>query len=551
MKLNQLSMAAACIAISASALADITVQYNGQSIGFTDAKPKMTGGRVLVPLRAVLEGMGVDVKFDPATNLITASQLDTVVQLRLESRDASVNGRPVVLDVPAQAVNGRTYIPLRFFGEAFGADVKWRAFDETVLITKNIDFPNPGNNNTNPIPNPVAYGLTHNGSQWALGGETLNFELKAAPNQKATLYLQDGAIEVPFREVSTGVYRASYVVPTAQVKGVSFRDDDAFAVVGTGSNRVAIQAGQPVMVDNKRPDIRNLEPERLKRVIQRRPAITADLVDENGSGINTQTVKLWVDGRDVTDQAYVTNRLVVLKPSSDMSVGKHNVKISVEDLAGNLSTVETEFEIVAAANLVQDFKLTSPDQLEPGDQISLSAKVGSDVSRVSVRLGTNETVRPATLDANGNVTFRYTIAKGDSFDDSPITLILQMKDGSKLEYVADPKLTLLGASTPAPKLVSPTAGADLDKSVVFKGTAEKAKTVRIRVEYTASVFGLLQTSGLVRELEVEVAADGSFTTESIALRGPLGSNPDSYEVTMISISSSGRESEAVTVSFKG
>lgn len=528
-------------------LADISVQYNGQSIAFTDAKPKMTGGRVLVPLRAVLEGMGVDVKFDPATNLITATQLETVVQLRLESRDASVNGRPVVLDVPAQAVNGRTYIPLRFFGEAFGAEVKWRSFDETVLITQNIDFPSTGNSN----PNPVAYALSHNGSQWATGGETLNFELKAAPSQKAVLYLQDGAIEVAFREVSRGLYRAEYVVPTSQVKIVSFKDDDAFAVVGTGSSRVAIQTSQPVMVDNKRPDIRNLEPERLKRVIQRRPAITAEIMDENGSGINTQSLKLWVDGKDLTGQAYVTNRLVVLKPDTDLDIGKHMVKLSVEDMAGNLSTVETEFEVVAAANLVQDFKLDAPELVEPGDRISFTAKVGNDVKSVNVRLGSDEVTRPATLDANGLVTYRYTVAKGDSFDDSPITLILTMNNGTKLEYVAETKLSQRGVTTPAPKLVSPEAGADLDKAVTFKGTAEKAKTVRIRVEYISSIFGLLQTSGLVKEVEVEVASDGSFTSESIALRGPLGSNPDSYKVTMTSISSTGRESESVTIEFKG
>ena len=547
MKILHLSLAAACIASSSMSLADISVQYNGQSIAFTDAKPKMTGGRVLVPLRAVLEGMGVDVKFDPATNLITATQLETVVQLRLESRDASVNGRPVVLDVPAQAVNGRTYIPLRFFGEAFGAEVKWRSFDETVLITQNIDFPSTGNSN----PNPVAYALSHNGSQWATGGETLNFELKAAPSQKAVLYLQDGAIEVAFREVSRGLYRAEYVVPTSQVKIVSFKDDDAFAVVGTGSSRVAIQTSQPVMVDNKRPDIRNLEPERLKRVIQRRPAITAEIMDENGSGINTQSLKLWVDGKDLTGQAYVTNRLVVLKPDTDLDIGKHMVKLSVEDMAGNLSTVETEFEVVAAANLVQDFKLDAPELVEPGDRISFTAKVGNDVKSVNVRLGSDEVTRPATLDANGLVTYRYTVAKGDSFDDSPITLILTMNNGTKLEYVAETKLSQRGVTTPAPKLVSPEAGADLDKAVTFKGTAEKAKTVRIRVEYISSIFGLLQTSGLVKEVEVEVASDGSFTSESIALRGPLGSNPDSYKVTMTSISSTGRESESVTIEFKG
>ncbi|MFM9873895.1 MAG: stalk domain-containing protein [Fimbriimonadaceae bacterium] len=529
-------------------LADITVQYNGQSIAFPDAKPKMSDGRVLVPLRAVLDGMGIDVKFDPATNLITASKSETVVQLRLGEREGSVNGRPVYLDVPAQAVNGRTYVPLRFFGEAFGAEVKWRSFDETVLITKEVVFPPNTNNNTNP--NPVAYSLSHNGTGWTLGGETLNFELKAAPGQIAKLYLQDGAIEIPFREVESGRYQANYIVPMQQVKAVSFQDLDAFAVIGTGASRIAIQTNQRVAVDNTRPDISSLEPKRLQKVVQRRPAITADLRDENGSGINQSTVKLWVDNKDVTSQAYVTERLIVLKPTQDLSIGKHDVKLTVTDNAGNNSTVETEFEIVAAVNLVQNFVLTPTSKLEPGDSVKINAMVGSDVKRVMVKLGNQDVLRQANLAADGKVSFAYTVAKGDSFDDSPITLLLEMSNGDKLEYVAESRLTMVGVVTPQPKLVSPEAGSNLGKSVVLTGTAEKAATVRIRVEYISSVFGLLQTQGLVKELEVEVNADGTFTTGSIALSGPLGSNPDSYKVTMIAISTKGRESDPVVANFK-
>lgn len=530
-------------------MADISVLYNGDPIRFTDAKPKMTGGRVLVPLRAVLEGMGVDVKFDPATNVITADQNDTVVKLRIDSRDAAVNGRPVTLDVPAQAVNGRTYIPLRFFGEAFGADVKWRSMDETVLITKsdiatNLPTSNPGNTA------PVSYKLSTDSSGWVKGGESVEFELDAAPGQKATLYLNGGAIEIPFEEVRQGVYTAKYTVPAGNGRDMAFSDSDAFALVGTGTNRVAIQATKKINVDNVRPQISNLEPKQAQKVVQRQPTMTAELRDGSGSGIDPKSARIMLDNRDITNQAFVNDNIFVLKPRQDLSVGPHMLKIQVKDVAGNMAQAETQFEVVSAKDVITSFKADIPDRIEPGDQISFTAKASPDVKQVRVRLGGQDTEHLANLDGQGNIQFDYTVRKGDSFDDSPITLALEMQNGDKLEYVPDTKLTMAGATTPEPKLTSPEEGTRLGRCVEISGVAERAKTVHIKIEYSASVLGLLRTTGVIKELDVDVNDDGTFKTDSIDLRGPLGTTPDSYTITMVSISGSGRESEPVMAEFK-
>jgi hypothetical protein len=42
---------------------------------------------------------------------------------------------PVVLDVPAKLVNGRTFVQIRAISEAFGADVEWDDDDMTVSIS--------------------------------------------------------------------------------------------------------------------------------------------------------------------------------------------------------------------------------------------------------------------------------------------------------------------------------------------------------------------------------------------------------------------------------
>jgi hypothetical protein len=53
----------------------------------------------------------------------------------LNSKKVTVNGVAKTLDVPAASINGRTYVPLRFVGESFGAEVKFDAAKSMVTIT--------------------------------------------------------------------------------------------------------------------------------------------------------------------------------------------------------------------------------------------------------------------------------------------------------------------------------------------------------------------------------------------------------------------------------
>ncbi|MCL2838318.1 MAG: copper amine oxidase N-terminal domain-containing protein [Oscillospiraceae bacterium] len=41
------------------------------------------------------------------------------------------------MDVPAQIINDRTFVPLRFISEFFGATVEWDEDTQTVIITTN------------------------------------------------------------------------------------------------------------------------------------------------------------------------------------------------------------------------------------------------------------------------------------------------------------------------------------------------------------------------------------------------------------------------------
>jgi hypothetical protein len=57
-----------------------------------------------------------------------------VVSLKISADKAFIGNRQVKLDVPAQVIDGRTLVPLRFVGEAVDANVHWDAATQTVSI---------------------------------------------------------------------------------------------------------------------------------------------------------------------------------------------------------------------------------------------------------------------------------------------------------------------------------------------------------------------------------------------------------------------------------
>lgn len=115
-------------------LAAIGVHVNGAPVQFGTVKPAQIEGRVFIPLRAVVEALGAEIKWDAATQTVRGSKGGREFTLQIGSTSATVNGQPTRLDVPAQLMQGTTMVPLRFVAEALGAKVGWNAALQQVSI---------------------------------------------------------------------------------------------------------------------------------------------------------------------------------------------------------------------------------------------------------------------------------------------------------------------------------------------------------------------------------------------------------------------------------
>src|SRR5690606_23663823 len=74
-----------------------------------------------------------------------------------------------------------------------------------------------------------------------------------------------------------------------------------------------------------------------------RPEIIISYIDN--SGIDTNNIKLLVDGLDVTDKAIIQQEGIYYKPSQDLLLGKHNASVEIKDVLGNKTEYHWTFNI--------------------------------------------------------------------------------------------------------------------------------------------------------------------------------------------------------------
>ncbi|HYF92676.1 MAG TPA: stalk domain-containing protein [Symbiobacteriaceae bacterium] len=112
---------------AASAAAPVRVVLDGQTLAL-DPAPTIVDDRTLVPMRGLLEAMGATVTWEADTQTVKAAKGGRYVQLRIGRRLACLNDtctQAATLDVPAQIIGDRTFVPARFVSQAMGARVTW------------------------------------------------------------------------------------------------------------------------------------------------------------------------------------------------------------------------------------------------------------------------------------------------------------------------------------------------------------------------------------------------------------------------------------------
>jgi len=114
------------------------VRINGKT-QYIDVAPRiLPPGRTFVPLRFVSESMGANVIWHGDTRTIDISLDNYMINLKIGSKTATVNGTAKQLDAAPfiDPKSNRTLVPIRFVAEFLGSKVYWLGRLRKVVIVK-------------------------------------------------------------------------------------------------------------------------------------------------------------------------------------------------------------------------------------------------------------------------------------------------------------------------------------------------------------------------------------------------------------------------------
>ena len=96
---------------------------NNNVVSVEDAAPYVANDRTYVPFRALGEALGAEVVWDNDARTVTYTLGNTEVVMTIDETTYTVNGEEKTMDVAPVITGDRTYVPVRFVGEALGFKV--------------------------------------------------------------------------------------------------------------------------------------------------------------------------------------------------------------------------------------------------------------------------------------------------------------------------------------------------------------------------------------------------------------------------------------------
>ncbi|MBC5823659.1 MAG: copper amine oxidase N-terminal domain-containing protein [Candidatus Eremiobacteraeota bacterium] len=172
-------------------------------------------------------------------------------------------------------------------------------------------------------------------------GQLLHVSAMGTPGARAWFDLSNFIVGNPMREVRSGRYEGEYAVQA----GTNILGAPLIVRLDKDGQSVQAQASEPVDIITTPPAIKDTAPAPSSRVNNPRPNIYATFSTPGDAGMDVGSLRIAVNGKDVTAQAARTPQFVAYYPPSELSPGPATVEIRGSDAAGNAVTFQWSFVI--------------------------------------------------------------------------------------------------------------------------------------------------------------------------------------------------------------
>jgi len=309
-------------------------------------------------------------------------------------------------------------------------------------------------------------------------------------------------------------------------------------VVATdGSNQTA-EESVTVTLDTVSPQL-SLAPSSGSTLASTIPIFTLTYTDPSpGTGLDTATLEVFLDGQDVTAQVQVQPDQATFQPAAPLGDGSHSIVSRARDVAGNTGETSSTFSIDSVAPF-----LTS--NIASGSTISTSTPTlvatyadpdpgsGVDVSSFQAFLDGNSITSSFTV---GSLQASFQIPRGSGLSDASHSLEYRIADNVSHQSVVTVNL-LVDTQGPVVSIDEPRDGVELQTSVPT-----------IQISYSDAGTG-------VNPASLVIALDGENRTADFVIGAatavfqvpstePLAGGPHSLVVNVTDVI--GNESTAVS-----
>lgn len=399
---------------------------------------------------------------------------------------------------------------------------------------------------TTPVP-PVPAGdlkitsFTHDAGGTLGSGSQVRVTLVGPPGGQGSFDAGNLAQNVPLKEdpQQRGRYTGSFTIP----KGMTAKDIPVIGQVKVG-NRTSplIQAGTLLSVDSQPPVVSEMAPADRAMTNNQQPDIYAEVSDGDGSGIDTNSIRVSVRGKDVTDQVKLRGRLLLYTPKSALTPGPVPVTVTLKDLAGNASQASWSFTVQQGTPVLLSVTHDADKPLKAGDVLTVTAK-GTPKSKGNFSVGNVARTIPLRETSPGVYTGTYTVRPGDEGQKLPVTVDFLSATGERVKQEATAPVNVVAQEQKAPVITAPTNGLQLGSQLVVEGTAAPGTKVVVDVKYTGKAVGILALEGTFGSQEVTADKNGRWATKPFDVRLVAGVKRPELVITAVSTDAAGTRSK--------
>ncbi len=187
-------------------------------------------------------------------------------------------------------------------------------------------------------------------------GTELIFTAQGAPGARGSFDIGGVASDIPLREIRPGVYEGRY---TLRREDRMTAATPVVASLNAGGQVVRANLAQPLVADVSPPSVANLAPRENERVPAGVVYVSGNFEDRRGSGVDPRSVRLALNGRDVTGETQITAQSFSYR--GQLPPGAYSAQLTARDVAGNELRRDWRFEVGSgAAAAPMDVQLSGP-----------------------------------------------------------------------------------------------------------------------------------------------------------------------------------------------